>query len=391
MNYRVFSEKIDFKPSALGFGLMRLPLKEGQCVDVAEAVRMIRYAIDQGVNYMDTAYIYHGGESEKILAKALQDGYREKVKIADKMPMWMLKEEGDLDKIFFEQLEKLQVKKIDFYLLHALSKESFETIEKYKILEWLEKKKADGYIEYGGFSFHDDLDCLKKMVDLHEWDFCLLQVNIIDNETPVGMEGVRYARAKGLGVVIMEPLRGGQLTVSIPERIDALWDDMARMYGDVDALPVKYMLDWLWNNEEIGCIISGMSSFEQLAQNIEFGGKSGVNKLHREQLDLFAKIKDEYLGRLIINCTSCKYCKDCPKEIPIWHIFHLINEVKRYENQRSPSFSYNFLSEDKRAKKCINCKICESLCPQRLEIVDLLKKCSLVFDEKRGFNKVFSN
>jgi predicted aldo/keto reductase-like oxidoreductase len=377
VKYRQFSNKIDFKPSALGFGLMRLPVLGDGSVNVEESIEMVRYAIDNGVNYLDTAYVYHG-----------EDGYREKVKIADKMPMWLLKEESDLDKIFFDQLEKLQVKKIDFYLLHALSNDSFEVIEKFKALEWLEKKKAEGYIEYGGFSFHDDLDCLKKMVDLHDWDFCLLQVNIIDDETPVGVEGIRYAREKGLGIIIMEPLRGGQLSISIPEQIDNLWVEMARLYGDTDAEPVKYMFDWLWDNEDIGCVISGMSSFEQLAQNIEFASSSKTNKLNKEQLDLYKIIKSAYLGRLMVNCTSCRYCKECPKEIPIWHIFHLLNEVKRYENQRSPSFSYGFINDNKRAKKCINCKICLSLCPQKLEIPDLLKKCSRIFDEKQEFNEV---
>ena len=389
MIYRHFSEKISFKPSAIGFGLMRLPMRADNTTDVEESIRLVRHSIDQGVNFLDTAYVYHGGESEKIMAKVLKDGYREKVKIADKMPMWLLQEEGDLDRIFFEQLERLGVDKIDFYMLHSLSKNSFATIEKFNALNWIEQKKADGYIEYAGFSFHDDLTCLKQLVDLHDWDFCLLQFNIIDMDSPVGAEGIRYAREKGLGIIIMEGLRGGQLTVSIPNDIRKLWDEMAKLHGVTKYNPAQFMLDWIWDNEDVGLIISGMSTFEQVEQNVNYANMSVINKMNQEQQELFKKIRQAYLQRTAINCTKCDYCKMCPQKIAIAYIFDQLNEIKRYDNQKTPTFRYGFLGEERRANKCTDCNACVPICPQKLDIPALLKLCSKVFDEKLAFCDVF--
>ncbi|MCL1827331.1 MAG: aldo/keto reductase, partial [Candidatus Cloacimonetes bacterium] len=268
MKYRKFGTKIKFKPSALGYGMMRLPMKEDGTIDVKEAVKIVRHAIDNGVNYIDTAYMYHGGESEKVVAKVLKDGYREKVKIADKMPLWSVKEEGDLDKIFFDQLKKLEVKKIDFYLLHALNKDSLKIIKKFNVIKWLEKKKTDGYIEHFGFSAHDSRAGIKKILDYYDWDFCMFQFNIIDKNRQAGIAGVKYAAEKGMGVIVMEPLRGGQLTVSIPKNIQLLWDEMAALNGDKVATPSRYLLDWVWNFPEVSFLISGMSSMEQVKENL---------------------------------------------------------------------------------------------------------------------------
>jgi len=390
MNYRSLSKKIDFKPSALGYGMMRLPMKDEKTVDTEEAIKIVRYAIDQGVNYLDTAFMYHGGESEKVLSEVLKDGYREKVKIATKMPMWMLKEESDLDKLFFTQLEKLQVKKIDFYLLHALHSKSLDIISKYNILEWLEKKKAEGFIDYIGFSFHDKLSVWKKIIDLYDWDFCMLQFNLIDVKTQLGKSALDYAHKKDIGIIVMEPLRGGQLSLSIPDEIMALWKELAFTYGESEHFnPVQYLLDWVWNYKEIGFLISGMSNFQQVKENVEFAKSAGARKINKEQQKLFKNIQKAYLNRIVIHCTKCDYCKICPQKIAISEIFSKLNEVKRYENQRSPSFGYTFIPEDKRANKCTDCKACVAVCPQKLEIPALLKKCSLVFDEKKPYNEVF--
>jgi len=395
MIYRQLSNKINFMPSALGFGMMRLPLKDDNSVDVEEAIRIIRYAIDHGVNYIDTAYIYHGGESEKVLASVLKDGYREKVKIADKMPMWQLKEEADLDRIFFDQLDRLQVKKIDFYLLHALHGKSLELIQKLNVISWCEKKKAEGYIDYIGFSFHDEIAVWKQIIDFYDWDFCMLQFNIIDVKVQLDQTAIEYARKKDLGVIIMEPLRGGQLTVSIPTEIKLLWDKMAELYVQNNDTPVgepynpvQFILDWLWNFNDIGFMISGMSNFQQVEQNIKYASNSKKNKLTPEQLNLFAKIQEQYLSKIAINCTKCNYCNICPQKIDIPEIFHCLNEVKRYENQKSPTFSYNFIAEERRANKCTACGECVSICPQKLDIPELIKKCSKIFDEKLPYKQI---
>ena len=391
MIYRDFSKKIDFKPAAIGFGLMRLPMKDESIVDVPEAVKMVRHAIDNGVNYLDTAYIYHGGESEKILGEILKDGYREKVKIATKMPMWLLKEESDLDKIFFDQLDKIGVNKIDFYLLHALNKDSLDLITRLNIINWCEKKRSEGYIDYIGFSFHDTLPVWKSIIDFYDWDFCQLQFNIIDVKIQLDRTALEYAKKKDIGIIIMEPLRGGQLTSSIPEVIKKLWDKMAKLYGiDGSYNPIQFLLDWLWNFDEIGFMLSGMSSLQQVNDNLEFAKSAKVNSLTKEQLDLFDEIQSVYLKKIAIHCTKCNYCDICPQKIDIPQIFHCLNEVVRYEDQDTPTnIFYRAIPEEKRANKCINCGACVEVCPQRLEIPGLLSKCSKIFDEKEDYRDYY--
>lgn len=390
MRYRKLSNRIDFMPSAIGFGVMRLPLKADNSIDVDESVKIIRYSIDNGLNYLDTAYLYHQGESEKIISLALKDGYREKVKIADKFPMWLLKEESDLDRYFFEQLEKLKVDKIDFYLLHALDKNRFLSVKKFNMIEWLEKKKSDGFIDYIGFSFHDNLSCLKKIIDYYDWDFCQLQFNLVDIKTQISLKGLQYARNKDIGVIIMEPLRGGQLTISIPDDIKELWDKMAILYKQETYNPAQYLLDWIWNFEETGFILSGMSNLEQVKQNIEYAKASSINKITPSQKKLFNLIQKSYLQKIVINCTECNYCKACPQKVAIPYIFNLINEIKRFDNIKTPTFRYNFLSETQKAGNCNSCKICEELCPQKLCISNLLIKCKKIFEDKQDFDSIFN-
>ena len=386
MVYRKFSSKIKFKPSALGYGLMRLPINEDHSINADEAIKIVRLAIDNGVNYLDTAYMYHGGESEKIAAEILKDGYRAKVKIATKFPMWNLKEEADLDRIFFEQREKLQVQKIDFYLLHALGKNSLATIKKFNMIAWLEKKKKEGYIDYIGFSFHDHLTYFKKIIDFYHWDFCMVQFNVVDQARQAGIAGIKYAHQKGVGVIAMEPLRGGQLTTSIPSDINQLWEAMAKLYGDKIPNPPKYLLDWVWNFKEIAFLNSGMSNMEQVQSNLATAKKAKINKLTKKQLTLFNKIKKAYLAKTVVNCTKCDYCKMCPQKIAIPYIFEQYNEIKRFENQTTPTFRYHFLGENERANQCTACRACVALCPQKIDIPVVLQKCSAVFDRKEKFD-----
>ena len=400
--YRQFG-KLDFKPSALGFGLMRLPLKDKEkgLVDIDEAVRIVRYAIDNGVNYLDTAYVYHRAESERILSEILKDGYREKVKIATKFPLWDLKEYSDLDRIFFEQLDKLKVKKIDFYLLHALNRERFNLVKKMNIIEWLEKKKADGYIDYIGFSFHDKLSVFKKIIDFYSWDFCQIQYNLVDSKYQAGQSGLKYAHSKGIGVIVMEPLRGGQLTATIPQDIMNLWADLASDYNKNNLpllsddknnfYPTQMLLDWIWSQPEVGLVLSGMSDFEQTRQNILFAKSSSVGKINSKLLTKFRKIEKTYKAKTAINCTACNYCKVCPSKVAIPYIFDLANQIVRFENERSPKMNYNFVPQENRAGKCVNCKICVSHCPQQLDIPALLNKCKQVFEEDKSFPFVFKS
>ena len=268
MQYRTFG-KLDFKGSALGFGAMRLPVKENK-VDEPEAIKMIRYAIDQGVNYVDTAYAYHDGDSELIVGKALKDGYREKVKLATKMPIWKVETAADFDRFLNEQLDKLQVEYLDFYLLHSLNKNSWRRIRDLGILEWFEKAVADGRIRYPAFSFHDDFEAFKEIIDAYDWPMCLIQHNFIDIENQAGTKGLRYAAGKGTAVVVMEPLLGGNLAVP-PASIRPIWDKAKKRKN-----AVEWALSWLWNQPEVSVVLSGMSSMEQLKENISYADRSAI-------------------------------------------------------------------------------------------------------------------
>ena len=264
MQYRPFG-KLDWKVSALGFGAMRLPILENDSskIDEAEAIRMIRYAIDEGVNYIDTAYPYHGGASEPLVGRALQDGYRERVRLATKLPIWLVESPADFDKFLNEQLTRLQTDHIDFYLLHGLNKTNWPKMQSLNVINWLEQARASGRIRHIGFSFHDSVDVFKQIVDGYDhWDFCQIQYNYMDIERQAGTEGLKYAAARGLGVIVMEPLLGGRL-VEPPEVVQEIWDS-----APVKRTPANWALQWVWDQPEVPLILSGMSTMQQVEQNV---------------------------------------------------------------------------------------------------------------------------
>lgn len=260
MNYRNFGE-FDWKASALGFGAMRLPVidEDYAKIDETKAIMMIRYAIDHGVNYIDTAYPYHSGNSEIVVGKALLDGYREKVRLATKMPIWLVESEKDLDKFFSEQLRKFQTNHIDFYLLHGLSKTTLPKVENFNMLKWAEKEIADGRIGYLGFSFHDEYKVFKEIIDGYDgWTFCQIQYNYIDTEIQAGTRGLKYAASKGLAVVVMEPIQGGNLAIPPSEEIQTIWDN-----AKIKRTPAEWALQWVWNQPEVSLALSGMSTIKR--------------------------------------------------------------------------------------------------------------------------------
>ncbi|HUL62819.1 MAG TPA: aldo/keto reductase, partial [Methanocella sp.] len=232
-------KKSDRKLSILGYGCMRLPLLKGGRVSLRLSKQAVRYAIDHGVNYVDTAYPYHNGESETIVGKVLQDGYREKVNLATKLPTWLIEKRKDMDRYLDEQLKKLQTDHIDYYLIHALDRNRWPAIEKMGVADFLDDALADGRIKFAGFSFHDKVDAFREIVDGYGWTFCQIQYNYIDEEHQAGTEGLKYAAAKGLGVVVMEPLRGGLLTRHVPE-VDRIWAEAKN-----DWSPAGWGLRWV--------------------------------------------------------------------------------------------------------------------------------------------------
>jgi predicted aldo/keto reductase-like oxidoreductase len=380
MKFRKFGS-LDWEVSVLGFGAMRLPVvgKDTSCVDEPEAIKMIRYAVDQGVNYIDTAYTYHEKHGEMVVGKALLNGYREKVKLATKLPSWLVEKPDDFDRFLDEQLDKLQTDHIDFYLLHALNSTYWPRLRDWKILSRAEDAIAEGKIHHLGFSFHDEFEIFKNIVDEYDhWTFCQIQYNFMDIEYQAGTKGLEYAAAKGLAVVIMEPLRGGQLTLKVPESIRTIWQNAA-----VRRTPADWALQWIWNHPEVTVVLSGMSTMQQVLENLDSAGRSGAGMLSEEELILIDKVREEYRRLAPVPCTNCKYCMPCPNGVEIADILKYYNDARIYENPRAPRFLYANLPRDKRADNCVECFECEEKCPQGIPISEQLKKAHAWLDQKK--------
>lgn len=366
--------KIDYQPSLLGFGAMRFPtVGPDKKIDEAEAMKMVRHAIDQGVNYVDTAYNYHGGFSEILVGKVLQDGYREKVKLATKNPSYLLEKTSDWTKLLDEQLVKLQTDHIDFYLQHALNKERFEIFKKINGFAEAEKAKKDGKIKYFGFSFHDSLEVFKEIIDTYPWDFCQIQLNYLDTEFQAGLAGLKYAAAKGLPVIVMEPLKGGRLAGGLPQDIKALFDNHPS-----GRSPVEWALRWVADLEDVSLLLSGMSTMEHVEDNLRICSAKdivvkGLNPEEREFLDGIAKT---WKAKIKADCTDCRYCMPCPQGVNIPGCFALYNNASMFENWQAAAKQYKerFMDENADASQCVECGLCESACPQQLEIISLLKE-----------------
>ncbi len=371
MQYRTFGQ-LDWKPSALGFGAMRLPVldEDPGKIDEDHATRMIRSAIDAGVNYVDTAWPYHKGQGEPFVGRSLQDGYRDKVKLATKMPTWLIKKPADFDHYLSQQLEHLQTDHIDFYLLHGLNKARWPNVHDLGVFEWAEKARASGRIGHLGFSFHDDLDVFKEIVDAHDWTFCQIMYNYMDVEFQAGREGLQYAANKGMAVVIMEPLRGGALTRPAPAPVPDLWAGAPTQRSQAD-----WALQWVWNHPEVSLVLSGMSEMKHVEENLASAERSGIGSLTADELRLVERVSDAYRALSPIPCTDCKYCMPCPNGVAIPRIFATYNQGKMYNEEDMARMRYNqFLKPEERADRCVACGKCESVCPQQIQIIDWLKK-----------------
>lgn len=371
MLYRKFGS-CDFKVSALGFGCMRFPILNGDSgqIEETEAIKMLRYAIDNGVNYVDTAYPYHKKNSEIVVGKALKDGYREKVHLATKLPAWLTNTYEDFDKYLNEQLEKLQTNYIDFYLLHSLSKDSWKKIKDLKVLDFLDGALKDGRIKYAGFSFHDDIDTFKEIVDSYNWTFCQIQYNYMDEKYQAGTEGLKYAASKGLGVVVMEPLRGGKLAQTPPDEVQDIFNSSL-----FKRTPAEWGLSWIWNQPEVSIVLSGMSTMEQVAQNIETAGKTGISSLSERDISIIDNVKSKYNELTKVKCTACEYCLPCPAGVAIPSNFSLYNDASIYKDSEKYINKYNNeMPEKSRASSCVECGECEEACPQHLPIRQHLKE-----------------
>ena len=350
---------------------MRLPTKDDE-IEVVEATEMLHYAIDNGVNYVDTAYPYHGGSSETFLGNALKGGYRDKVKLATKMPSWEIKTADDFDKYLDIQLGRLQVDHVDFYLLHGLNKERWPKLRDLGVREWAEKAIAGGRFRHLAFSFHDDYDTFEQIVDEYDWPMCQIQYNYMDVENQAGTKGLRYAASKGIAVVIMEPLLGGKL-VGPPPSIQAMWDSAA-----TERTPVEWALRWLWNQPEVSVVLSGMSAMPQVKENVALAEASGIGTVSADELALHDQVRAKYQELTAIPCTNCGYCMPCPQGVDIPGNFGTYNEGIMYDKPDAARGQYGWwkfayeeqgiLDHDVRAAQCIQCGECQDKCPQGIPI-----------------------
>ena len=377
MKYRKFG-KLDWKVSALGFGAMRLPTIGGDSSKIEEphAIKMIRYAIDHGVNYVDTAYPYHQGQSEYLVGKALKDGYREKVRLATKMPSWLVEQYEDFDKYLNEQLEKLDTSHIDYYLLHGLNKGRWPKLKEIGVFEWAEKAKADGRIKYLGFSFHDDYELFEKILeDAEHFTFCQIQLNYMDTEYQAGVKGLKLAAKKGLAVVIMEPIKGGKLAVTPPKDVQAVWDK-----AEKKRKPAEWALQWVWNHPEVSVVLSGMSEMKHVEENVEYAGRSGPGTLSAKDLVLIEEAKQAYLNLGFVGCTACRYCMPCPQGVAIPEILGLYNEYYMSgQNAEIKEKYWEKITPETHSTNCISCGVCEEQCPQELPIRKFMGETARMF------------
>lgn len=373
MLYRKMN-KTDRKLSILGFGCMRLPQTADFAIDEKMATAMLRYAIDRGINFIDTAYAYHNGQSEPFLGRALSDGYRKKVNLATKMPVWDVVSGKDMDRFLDEQLKRLNTDHIDFYLLHGLTRSSWNEMVDLNVGEFLDRAIADGRIRYAGFSFHDNLPTFKEIVDAYSWTFAQIQYNYMDENYQAGTSGLNYAAEKGLGIVVMEPLRGGVLARETTET-KKIWAS-----GGKSRTAAEWSLRWLWNRPEITVVLSGMSTMQQVKDNLGYANDGKPSSLNDDDRALYTLIKTFYLNRIRVPCTKCRYCQPCMVGVDIPECLSAYNDAFVYNDISGAKFSYDaFTSSGGDASQCQECGVCESLCPQHIQIRERLKEVTGLF------------
>jgi predicted aldo/keto reductase-like oxidoreductase len=372
-------KKVDSDLSILGFGCMRLPVTRDGHIDIEHATRMLIYAIDHGVNYIDTGFPYHNGESEPFVGHALQGGYRERVNLATKLPSWLIKSHEDMDHYLNEQLRRLQTDHIDFYLTHGLTKARWENLRSLGVASFLKDAIDDGRIRYAGFSFHDELALFKEIVDSCEWSFCQIQYNFMDEHYQAGGEGLRYASDRGLGVVVMAPLRGGMLTKDISS-VNGIWNKASSKR----ALS-EWALRWVWNHPQVTVVLSGMSSLEQVQQNVACAESGLADSLCSEELELFKEAEIEYKKRAKIPCTGCGCCLPCQFNVRIPECFEMYNKACMFNAPDIAGANYKIIlggmltGSPAFASQCRECGECEEKCPQGISIRERLREVAACF------------
>jgi len=368
MKYR--KDKYGNEISALGFGCMRFQ-RSGGSIDMAEAERELLAAIDAGVNYFDTAYIYPGSEAAigEIFAK---HNLREKVYIATKLPHYLIKSREGMERLFREHLKRLKTNYIDYYLMHMLTDvQTWEKLKKLGILEFLEEKKRSGAIRQIGFSYHGNTDMFCKLVDAYDWDFCQIQYNYMDEHTQAGRKGLQYAHEKGLPVIIMEPLRGGKLVNRLPQKALDIFENYP-----VKRTPAQWAFRWLWDQKEVTCVLSGMNSMEMLADNVKTASETQISELGEPEQQMLQQVVSAINANMKVGCTGCGYCMPCPKGVDIPGAFAAYNRMAsegKFAGLKEHFMCSAARQDSTAAYNCIGCGKCESHCPQGIQIRKELK------------------
>ena len=371
--------------SILGFGCMRLPVKNGK-IEEEVAISQIRYAIDHGVNYVDTAWPYHAGQSEIVLGNALRDGYRQKVKLATKLPSWMLTSRADMDRFLAAQLKKLGTDQIDYYLVHSLDGKLWDNVRQLGVCDFLEQAKKDGRIVNAGFSFHGLAGDFRRIVDAYPWVFCQIQYNYLDEDNQAGTAGLEYAAAKKLGIIVMEPLRGGNLGLPTPPpAVAAIWDQ-----AKLRRTPAEWALRWVWNRPEVTVILSGMNRLEQVQENLSIASTAHANALTEDELLLIQRVGRTYRELMKVDCTGCGYCMPCPSNVTIPLCFEEYNSMHMFGTMEEGKFRYALRlsgelvdGQPGYASLCVRCGECIDKCPQKVPIPDMLAQVATEMEDPK--------
>lgn len=370
MKYRDFPAA-NRKVSTLGMGCMRMPTtnEEGHPIDRPKSIRLIRHLIDGGVTYIDTAYPYHNGESEGLVGEALKDGYRERVTLATKLPVWLVEKHEDMEQFLDTQLKRLGVDYVDVYLAHALDGKRFDTIRELGLFDFMDEMVKKGKIRYPGFSFHDEFDVFKRIVDSYDWKVAQVQMNLLDEFHQATMEGVRYAANKGIRIVVMEPVRGGSLVKTVPNEIRELYES---------AVPgrsaAEWAFRWLIDKPEFMTILSGMSNLAQADDNLRIFDSAEAGCLSKLEKETLEKVRKAYEARIRVGCTGCEYCMPCPQGIQIPKIFRSYDTASMFDDFADFRRLYNAM--EVHADACIGCESCVAACPQHFKtpIPEMLKQ-----------------
>lgn len=368
MKYR--PDRYGSQISQLGYGCMRFS-KKGNSIDYAKAEREVLLAIEKGVNYFDTAYIYPG--SEECLGRILDNNKcRDKVYIATKLPQYIMRSPAAIEKTFREELSRLRTDYMDYYLMHMFTDYAeWEHLKALGIEDWIERQKADGRIRNIGFSYHGDTDMFLKILDAYDWDFCQIQYNYLDEHTQAGRRGLHAAAEKGIPVIIMEPLRGGKL-VSLPDKAKQVLAADSHGYT-----PAELGLRWLWDQPEVTCVLSGMNSEDMVNENIRIASEAEPGHLTEEDREIIEQIKKIIREREKVGCTGCRYCMPCPNGVDIPGNFYYYN-LMYMEKKNSARFEFaqnmGLRKKPGFASQCIDCGKCESHCPQHINIREKLKE-----------------